>query len=202
MKNKIRSITLVYFLLFLGLGLSNKASALDFFGIDILSAEPNYCDTSFRKNAAFKMANYFEEMNDAIPNISPSEENWLNLELKSQNNQRVQHALRSDEYNMRELKKYTQQNHLILKKIFEGQFPNEESFLWLMFIKNNLKEAGNFHLIQLNSKLPEVVQKYGNIWWCDNLNKECYVQALTVMTGVIATNFAMPATGQDPTCKS
>lgn len=197
---------LVLLVILSGLCIPNKASALELFGLDILSldtlsSESNFCDSSFRKKAAMSMAEYFEGMNKAIPNLSPAEKEWLNSELGSQNNERAKNAFLSKEYNLREIKNYAEQNFFILKSIAEGQSPDNEAFFWLMFVRNNLDEVGNFHLIQLNSTLPNIVQKYGTIWWCKELSRECYSQALTSMTNLIVARFAMPATGQDLDCK-
>lgn len=75
----------------------------------------------------------FKVLNEAIPELSPEENKWLDGELKSHNQERAIKALKSKEYAIRKLKPWAQSLDLRTNKFFSDK-PESWSHLAYWFI--------------------------------------------------------------------
>jgi hypothetical protein len=79
-----------------------------------------------RLSFAKSLRKKFQEMYDAVPNLSPSQVKWLNTEMSSKNTYRKLKALESDEYYLQNTKRRIKNFLTGLAVIIEGKFQDPQ----------------------------------------------------------------------------
>jgi hypothetical protein len=101
----------------------------------ILDSRSRLSDTAARQHYASKLLIYFATANDAIPNLSPSQEQWLAAELTSGASdltKRYVDAVNSNEFMLKDARQYMMTLVDVLSDIESGkaQSAKEEIYWW------------------------------------------------------------------------
>ncbi len=105
---------------------ANTSDAQVFFEIKPELNRNRPANKQLRLSFAKSLRKRFQEMYDAVPNLSPSQEKWLNTEISSKNAYRKLKAMDSDEYYLQNTKRRLKNSLTVLAVIIEGKLQDTQ----------------------------------------------------------------------------